>query len=218
MHLIAYSVWAILFGAVVWRGVPTGMIDVRLPFEREWPVVQNSEWIYVSVYLVPMVVPWLPVSRRALRRYAWDLWWLLAISVAMFALLPLGAPPRMTAPTTPAGHLLAWETGRPDFAAASLPSFHVFWGLLVAQVVATCGGWLKWIGRGWAAAVVVACMANGAHALADVAASLAIYGVLLALRKRAAGSQDQAAADLRLPTNQPSMRPASSPTASAPPP
>lgn len=181
VHLVVYALWAVGFGAVNWRGVPAGLIDVRLPFERAWPVIEAAEWIYFSVYFIPLTMPWLVTRRGALRSFSFRLLVLLAVSVACFLILPWGAPARAFEPVTLAGQLLAWETGRADFAAASLPSFHVFWGLLSASLLATRSrraGWLGWL---WAGAVSVSCVANGAHAIADVAASLVIYAALAAL-------------------------------------
>src|SRR4051812_3304584 len=66
MHLVVYAVWAFGFGAAVWRGVPREMIDPRFEFERHWPVWQETEWIYLSVYFVPFFMPWLTKDRRAL--------------------------------------------------------------------------------------------------------------------------------------------------------
>lgn len=207
LHLLIYGVWALGFGAAIWRGVPPGMIDVRFAFERRWPVIEAAEWIYVSVYLVPCVVPWIVSDRVALRRYALHLWWLLAISLLLFWLVPAGSPPRAFEPTSLAGRLLAWETHRADFAAASLPSFHVFWALLCAAVLATRGRVARVAGWTWAAAVAVSCVANGAHALADVAASGVIYAAVVAGSRAAAGRR----AEMR-----PMMNPASAPAASAP--
>jgi hypothetical protein len=206
VQLLVYGVWAVVFGAVVWRGVPDRMMDVRFSFERSWPVLEAAEWIYLSVYVVPLTLAWWPVSRATLRRYAIHVWWLLAISTACFLLLPFGAPPRPFVPTSLAGRILAWETGRPDFAAASLPSFHVFWGLLVASALATRDAASAWLGRGWAAAVAISCIATGAHALADVAASLVIYalvGEFLGVR-------------LRRPAARPIRNPTIAPIASPP--
>lgn len=193
VHLIAYGAWAAVFGATIWRGVPEGMIDVRLVGERNWPVWEPAEWIYLSVYFVPAAMPWLAGTRAALRRYALTLGWLLLISLPFF-LLPLGSPPREFVPTSLAGRILAWETARADFAAVSLPSFHVFWGLLVAQLLATRGRGWAWVGGLWASAVAIACLATGAHALVDVALSGAIFPLVAAARSPLARKL-QAAAD-----------------------
>lgn len=205
VHLLGYGVWAVGFGAVVWRGVPAGMIDVRLPFERRWPVIEEAEWVYLSVYLIPLAMPWLAPTRGVLRRYVRELGWLLLISVACFVVLPLGSPPRGFEPGTLAGRILAWETGRADFASASFPSFHVFWGLLCARVLASRGRVIGAIGRTWAGAVAVSCLANGAHAIADVIASFAIYAAV-AVRLGAEGSRREASRPIRNPATAPTAR------------
>jgi hypothetical protein len=181
VHLIIYAGWAIAFGAIDWRGPPEGMIDTRFPFERKWGVIESAEWIYFSAYLVPFALPWLRVTRGALRRYSLNLWWVLGISVTCFLVFPLGAPPRPFEPTSLAGKLLAWETSREDFAAASLPSFHALWGMLCASLIATTGRAGAWIGWTWAVALAFCCLANGAHAMLDVAASVMLYIVVVKL-------------------------------------
>jgi hypothetical protein len=206
VHLLVYAIWAIGFGMTVWRGVPSGMIDVRLGFERGWPVIEFAEWIYLSVYFVPISMPWLATQRWALRRYAIHLWWLLGASLVCFWLLPFGSPPRTFEPTSLAGEILAWETGRADFAAASLPSFHVFWGLLCANLLETrsrLAGVLGWL---WAIAVAGSCVATGAHAMADIAASVVIYVAVVALVRT----------DERRPEARPIRNPTRRPATSAP--
>lgn len=180
LHLLVYAGWAVGFGAIVWRGAPSAGIDVRLAGEANWPVIQSAEWVYLSSYFVPLGLPWLSVKRSVLRRYALDLGWVLAISLVLFLLLPVASPPRLFVPDSWAGKILAWETGRADFAAASLPSFHVCWALLCAQMLAKCGDVFRLVGWTWALAVAAACVANGAHAVADVAASMVLVTLLTA--------------------------------------
>jgi PAP2 superfamily len=175
VHLVVYSLWAIGFGLIVWRGPLAGMLDPRFAFEKSWPVVQGAEWIYLTSYAVPLVLPWLPVRRGHLRRFCLNLWWLLIFCGIFFLFVPIGPAPRPFAPSSLGGRILAWDTGRPDFSAVGLPSFHVCWALLCAGFIATLGrGWARW-GYLWALAVAVSCVATGAHALADVAAAVVAY-------------------------------------------
>lgn len=213
VHLLIYGAWALVFGAVIWRGVAAGARDVRFAFERDWPVWEQAEWIYLSVYFVPAAMPWLAPTRAALRRYSVNLWRLLAVSVPLF-LLPLASPARSFNATTFAGELLQWETMRGDFAAASLPSFHVFWGLLVGQLLATRGRGWAWVGWSWAAAVALACIATGTHALADVAASGAMFWLMATTRSPVAAAL-QAVAD-RLFSKRAPMNPSRIPTTTPP--
>jgi hypothetical protein len=182
VYLLVYPVWSIAFGAVIWRGVPVGAVDVRLAFEKSWPVIEWAEWVYVSVYLVPLVLPWLVGCRSALRRFAIDLWLLTGGCALIYLAVPVVAWPRLFEPTSLAGRLLAWETSRADFAAASLPSFHVLWSMLGARLLASrglacaIGGWT------WAIAVMLACMATGTHAIADVAVAVVLFPIAAAER------------------------------------
>lgn len=183
IHVIVYAVWGIGFGAIVWRGVSERMIDVELPFERQWEVWQQLEWIYISVYFVPLVLPWLARSRAALRRYALDLWWLLGVCVVMYLLLPFASAPRSFSSRSVAGSLLAWETTRRDFAAAAFPSFHVCWAMLCARFLGSLGAIWKLAGWTWAAAVACSCVLTGAHALVDVVAAVITYLVVTLLTR-----------------------------------
>lgn len=214
VHFVIYPVWSLVFGAVIWRGVPAGAVDVRFAFEKSWPVIEAAEWVYVSVYLVPLALPWLARRRGALRDFAINLWLLLGVSTVVFLALPLVAWPRAFEPTTLAGRLLAWETGRPDFAAASLPSFHVLWGLLGAQLLASRGRAWAIAGWAWAIAVAFACVATGAHAIADVAAAAGLFAIV-ASRRASVRCWIQTAAGFFV-SRRPRMKPSTIPSTAPP--
>lgn len=179
VHLAVSGGWSFVFGLVVAHGPPARLTawDVRLPGEATWPVWQSAEFVYVLGYLTPLVVAWIPTSRAGLRTLAWSIIALTTGSAILFLSLPIATPPRPFVASSAVGRLLAWETSRADFAAASLPSFHAIWAMLLAQACATRSPrWAK-AGWTWAAFMSVACIANGAHAVADVVASWILYGV-----------------------------------------
>lgn len=180
VHLVAAGAWSLFFGYFVWRGPAVPAWDVRLPGEATWPVWAASEWVYVTGYLTPLVVAWLAPTRGALRRLCVRLGMLSVVSGLCFWLLPIVSPPR--AWDAEAGgittRLLAWELGRADFGAVSLPSFHVVWAMLLASVVAERGRAWKVAGWGLAVAMSAACVLNGAHAVLDVAASWVLWPVV----------------------------------------
>jgi hypothetical protein len=179
VHLITYGAWSVVFGAVVWARIPRDGFSVRLPGEQSWPVLAWTEWIYLSGYCVPFLMPWLANTRASLKTFAQNLAWLLAASVSIFILFPVVTEPRLGTNNSLAGKILAWEMSRGDFGAASLPSFHVIWTMLCASLLsrrcraAGAAGWL------WAIAMSFACVANGAHAVLDVAASWALYPLVV---------------------------------------
>lgn len=178
VHLIGYDAWAVAFGAVIWRGPGENYVDTHLAFERLWPVYPAWEWIYFSVYFVPFLMPWLAPDRATLRRYARHFGWVCVISVALYLVLPWGCPPRSFIPASLSGRLLAWETQRADFAAAAFPSFHVMWALLCAELLSSRGIIWALLASAWATAVIISCIATGAHALLDVLASLVIFAAV----------------------------------------
>lgn len=175
VHLISYDAWALAFGAVIWLGPVENYMDTHLRWERNLPVYPAGEWIYLSVYFVPLFMPWIAPDRATLLRYAQHFGWISAISVAFYLTLPFGCPPRPFTSDSLSGRLLAWETQRGDFAAAALPSFHVIWALLCAELLAAKGRIWATAASAWAAAVMISCIATGAHALLDVLASVAIF-------------------------------------------
>ena len=169
--------------------------DVRLPGEAEWPVCAGAEWVYVCGYLTPLVVAWVAPTRGALRRYCARLAVLSVVSGLCFWLLPVVSPARAFAADAAgwAERLLAWELGRADFAAVSLPSFHVFWAMLIASVLAERGRRWERVAWIWPVAMSVACVLNGAHAVADVAASWVLWAVVIWATKSRSGGRRAAA-------------------------
>ncbi len=176
--VLVFLPWLVAFEGVVLLGVPPDAVEVFLPFEREWPVLVWTEYLYALVYpfvgLVPLLVP----GKRTLRGFA--LRGLLATGVVtlLYLTVPLVAPPRPFEGGGLAGDLLAWERSMAHTVAA-FPSFHVIWTLLAADA------WSRGAGR-WrriqisivAGAIVTACITTGMHALADVAAGFAVWWIL----------------------------------------
>ncbi len=185
VHLLVIGAWSTGFGLIVWRGPAQPGWDVRLPGEAGWPVWPAAEWVYVTGYLTPLVISWLAPTRRALMRCAWELSALSLVSAVCFLALPICSPPRVSpGGASLSNWLLTFETGRADFAAASLPSFHVFWAMMLASVLSARGRWSAVAGWSWAVAMSMACVVNGAHAVADVAASWVIYPLVVSVMCR----------------------------------
>ena len=180
VHLVVVGAWSLFFGLFVWRGPAVAAWDVRLPGEANWRVWPAAEWVYVMGYLTPLVVAWVAPTRGALRRFCVHLGVLSVVSGLCFWLLPIVSPPRAwnAGASGVTARLLSWELGRADFGAVSFPSFHVFWAMLIASVLAERGRGWKVAGWCWAVAMSVACVLNGAHAVLDVAASWAIWSLM----------------------------------------
>ena len=178
MRLAAYGLvlipWAIAYEAVVRLGVPPGARATTLSFEGHLPVIEWTEAVYASAYVLVPLAPWVARSQRDLREFMRSGLFAMAIVFPIYLAIPLVAPPRPFQPQGGFGQIAmlerAWDTP-----GAAMPSFHVIWALLAARVYAR--RWpafasLAWI---WAIAVGVSCVTTGMHATLDIVAGAFVY-------------------------------------------
>lgn len=169
--------WLILYEAVRGMGIPPDAIAAYLPFEARLPVLEWTELFYGSTYVMVCVAPLVAASRYDLRRFAVRGLLAMALAFTLYLALPLIAPPRAFVPQSVLGRLLAWERAI-DTPAEALPSFHVIWALLAAEVFAGRTPRLKWIWRTWAVLVAASCVTTGNHAIADVLGGFGAYALV----------------------------------------
>jgi protein-S-isoprenylcysteine O-methyltransferase Ste14 len=176
--MLVFLPWLLAFEGVVLLGVPPDGVEAFLPFEREWPVLVWTEYLYALVYpfvgLVPLLVP----DRRTLRAFAIRGLLATGIVTLLYLTIPLVAPPRPFDGGGLAGEMLSWERSMAH-TVASFPSFHVIWTLLAAEAWSRgAGGWRRiWV-TVVAGLIVTACITTGMHALADVLAAFAVWWIL----------------------------------------
>jgi len=70
-------------------GREAGAVTTYLPFENRLPVMEQTEIIYASTYLVMLLTPLLVVSGRALRRFALRGLLAMALIFPLYLLLPV---------------------------------------------------------------------------------------------------------------------------------
>ncbi len=181
MALLVFLPWLVLYYAVGHVPVP-GAIDVRLTAERAWPVIEWTEAIYASVYIIVPLATVFATRRRELRRFFVMGLVGTAIGTFVYLTVPLIAPPREFEPVTPLGHLLMFERIEGLDGRAAWPSFHVFWTCAAAWLLATRAGerWIGsrlWVGLciAWAVAVMASCVTTGMHAVVDVPAGVVLF-------------------------------------------
>ncbi len=168
--LHVFGLWALLYGAMILRGVPARTWDPFLAWEKNLPVWEWTEAIYFSCYPLAILSILAAPTGKDLRRFAQRAWFAMALSFLLFFLLPVSAEPRPFSPQTALGRFLQWERGL-DTPAAAFPSFHVIWAIFAAWLFSvrfrrTKGLWVL-----WAVAVAASCVTTGMHALADILAA-----------------------------------------------
>lgn len=169
----------VLYEAIGHLPVPDP-IDARIGDERFWPVLTWTTPVYSSVYPFVLIASLAAPSQRALRRWALDAWFGITLGLVAYLLVPLVAPPR---PFDPAGlfaPLLALEQSDGLDGRAACPSFHVFWAIMAAALVAQRGWRPAILGCSLAIAICTTCITTGMHALVDVfaGATLALIAIL----------------------------------------
>jgi len=175
--LLVLVPWLVMYEGISRVARDTPAWSTYLPGEYAWPVTAWTEPIYGSAYVLTALLPLAARRQRDLRQLA--LRGVGAtIGVGLFYLLvPLVAPYK----PAPAGSiwtpLLAMERFS-DQRACALPSFHVLWACLVADLAAVT--WPRWRAAAWAGciAIAVSCATTGMHSVLDVVAGFAAYLVV----------------------------------------
>jgi membrane-associated phospholipid phosphatase len=160
-----------MFGAL---GKATDWMSSYLPFETRWPVIEQTELLYASTYVVVLLVPLLAHSGSALRRFAQRGLIAMALIFPLYLLLPFFVSPRVFDPVTALGHLLLWEH-TPYSGTAACPSFHVAWAFIAASALGEGRRWKKYLWWTWAVLVAVSCVTTGMHSIADVLLGVVAY-------------------------------------------
>jgi membrane-associated phospholipid phosphatase len=174
VYLVVLLPWLALY-ELMWRmGREAGAVTTYLPFDSRLPVMEQTEIIYASTYLVVLLTPLMAVSGDALRRFALRGLLAMALIFPLYLLLPVFVPPRPITPATLIGHLLLWER-TPYSGIDAFPSFHVVWALIAASALAEGGRWKKYFWWTWVVLMAVSCVTTGMHSIVDVLAGAVAY-------------------------------------------
>lgn len=168
------SVWVrllipflVLYEAVGHLPVPDP-IEAWFGAERDWPVFPWTTAIYTSAYPFVVIATLLAPTRASLRRWSLDAWFGIAVGLACYVLLPLVAPPRPFDEHAALGQLLLLERADGLGGRAACPSFHVFWAIMAARLIALRGLAAAIAGCTLGVAICVTCLTTGMHAMVDV--------------------------------------------------
>jgi hypothetical protein len=182
IYLLVLLPWAVAYEAVFRLGMPAGAIVAHLPFERDWPVLEWTEAIYGSVYLLVLATPLILRRQRDLRRFAGLGLVATALVTFVYLTVPVIAPPRPFEPQTFLGRALMFERSM-SHTVAAFPAFHVIWSFIAADGWTTRSRAWGVAGWTWAILIAISCVTTGMHALADIAAAAIVFVLLLQRRR-----------------------------------
>jgi len=179
VYLFVLLPWLVLYEAVIAMGPPRGTVSTVLPFEQRLPVLEWSEIIYATAYVLTPLAPLFARTRNDLRSFSVRGLAAMLVAFPLYLTIPLIAPPRPFTPHTVFGHMLRWEqTMDRNRPVAAFPSFHVIWTLLAAEVFARRWPRLVWLFYGWALLVAASCVTTGQHPMVDVLGGVATVGLV----------------------------------------
>lgn len=178
VYLVVLLPWLAIYELLGVLGKPPGAMSTYLPFEMRWPVIEQTEIVYSSTYLVVLLAPLLATSGFALRRFALRGLTAMAVIFPLYLLLPVFVPPRPFQSVGPLGAMLAMER-TPFSGIGAFPSFHVVWALIAASALGEGSKWKKALWWTWAVLVSLSCLTTGMHSVLDVIAGAIAYMVIV---------------------------------------
>ncbi|MGA2571777.1 MAG: prolipoprotein diacylglyceryl transferase family protein [Terracidiphilus sp.] len=174
IYFVVLLPWLAIYELLGAMGKPVGAVSTYLPIDLRVPVVEQTEILYASTYVVVILAPLILRSRVALRQFASQGLTAMAVIFPLYLLLPIFVPTRPFVPLSAIGHLLEWER-TPFSGIAAFPSFHVVWALIAASALSKDSRRMRWLWCVWAFLVCLSCLTSGMHSMLDVAAGAAIY-------------------------------------------
>ena len=86
--------WLVIFEAIGALGKAPDAVSTYLPFERSMPILEQTEILYASTYIVVLLTPLLVSSGTSLRRFAQLGLRAMALLFPLYLVLPFFVPPR----------------------------------------------------------------------------------------------------------------------------
>lgn len=155
---------------------------VSLDFEAELSVYEWAEPVYLSRYLLILLVPLTVKSAWDLR--AFMIFGLVStgFAVLLFIAFPFAVLSRPFAPQNFFGQLLIWDQALNSRALAFLAS-HIVWIVLAAQIHAKVRPSWKIFFFGWALLIIAGGIAAGTHTIPDILTGVVIFLLAINIRR-----------------------------------
>jgi len=177
VFLLVLVPWSIAFEAIYRFGIPPDAVEAYLPFERGWPVIEWTEAIYGSVYILVLSSLVVARTKSALRHLSITALVATAVVTLVYVTVPLVAPPRPFEPQSVLGRALMIERAM-SHTVAAFPAFHVIWSFIAAEAWATRSKGVGVFAWTWAILIAVSCLSTGMHAVVDIVAAVLVFALL----------------------------------------
>ncbi|HEV2448074.1 MAG TPA: prolipoprotein diacylglyceryl transferase family protein [Candidatus Sulfopaludibacter sp.] len=174
IYLVILLPWFAGYELLCALGLAPDSMSTWTRLDKRVPIIEASELVYASVYVVVLLAPLIIRSASALRRFAWLGLAAMAVIFPLYLLLPFYASPRPFYPATVFAPLLLLER-QPGSEAGAFPSFHVVWACIAASALGEGARSKRVVAWTWAILVAASCATTGMHSLADIVAGFAAF-------------------------------------------
>jgi protein-S-isoprenylcysteine O-methyltransferase Ste14 len=177
-YFLVFIPWIIVYEAFIFAGIPDDAIPSNLPFEKNMPVWEFSEIIYLLTYLFALMIPLVINSRAMLREFITDLWFATIITGLFYLAVPFIVQQRDFIPHSLPGKIIMFERSM-DGETCALPSFHVIWAFIWARFLSYRWKRFSWLWYTLAILITISCVMTGNHSVPDVLAGFLFYLIVV---------------------------------------
>jgi len=177
-YVLAYMPFRIVYEAFIFAGPTKDAICTNLSFENHWPVMEFSVIFYELLYPLALLIPIVIKSKKGLRTFIFDIWFVTIISGLFFFIFPFVVKQRFFIPETFLGNLLLFDRSL-DGEAGALPSFHVIWACLAARYFTLSFKKIKSIWYLLAILISISCITTANHSILDVIAGAMMFMIIV---------------------------------------
>jgi protein-S-isoprenylcysteine O-methyltransferase Ste14 len=181
VYVLVLLPWLILYYLTAGLPTPPDAISGWMHFEYGLPVLEWTEIIYASAYVMVIVTPLLATTGRDLRLFASAGAVSMAIVFPFYLVVPVVSPPRDFTAAGFLGQMLQWERLCDGHGSNACPAYHVLWACIAAVCLAGRGGGWRWAAPTWALLIAASCLTTGQHSLLDVGAAFLVLPLVLFL-------------------------------------
>jgi protein-S-isoprenylcysteine O-methyltransferase Ste14 len=173
---LVFLPWLVVSLALQRLGPAPDARSSRSGWELTLAVIPWTALAYAAVYPLVVCAPLIARRQRHLRAFALDALWALAIGVLLFLLVPMAAD----RPAIPGDGALRWlmRAARAVEGPATFPTYHVVWTLIATRVYVARWPILRVPRHVVVLAVAASGLTTGMHAVIDVMAAFAVYGMV----------------------------------------
>lgn len=175
--LLVLLPWLALYEAVSRLGISGDALSTYMAWEHQLPVVPWTESLYGLTYVLVLLAPLVARHQRDLRQFSLRGLGATVGIMPFYLLVPLVAPAKPVPADTIWGWLMHLERVS-DQSACSLPAFHVVWACLAAEVFVAAWPRLRSVAVAMCLVIGASSVTTGMHAVLDVIAGLAAYGIV----------------------------------------